>query len=240
MTISMKRAVGSLLDHSLGRLLIYSTRKIQAAGYQSALYNMAWQRAIESSLAYANAEMPHALMFRDTQDLWDHALKRVCLPGTCVEFGVWKGRSINYFAKRLPVIYGFDSFEGLAEDWKGWAFPKGAFDLKGRMPRVAPNVRLIKGWFSDTVPEFLASSSDLFAFVHIDCDTFEAATLVLSLLKPRLRPGTVVIFDEFFGYRSWQDGGEFKAWNDFVQSTGTKFEWMGFSAQQVAIQLRER
>jgi hypothetical protein len=236
--IGIRRVVESLLDHSLGRLLGYSTRRLQAIARDTALYDLAWQRAIESSVAYANSEMPFALMFRNPQDLWDHALKRVSLPGTCAEFGVWKGRSINYFARRLPVIYGFDSFEGLAEDWKGWAFPKGAFDLKGRVPKVAPNVRLIKGWFSDTVAEFLAHSGEPFAFVHIDCDTFEATTQVLDLLEDRLLPGTVLIFDEFFGYRGWQESGEFKAWSNFVLRTGVAFEWLGFSAQQVALQLR--
>jgi hypothetical protein len=239
MTISMRRAVVFLLDHSLGPLLRYSAGRIQAIRCDTALYDLARQRAIESSVAFANSEMPYALMFRKTEDLWDYALGKVRLPGTCAEFGVWKGRSINYFARHLPAIYGFDSFEGLAEDWKGWAFPKGAFDLKGRMPKVASNVRLIKGWFSDSVPEFLARSSAPFAFVHIDCDTFEATTVVLDLLQPRLLPGTVLIFDEFFGYRGWQEGGEFKAWNDYVLRTGTRFEWLGFSAEQVAVQLRD-
>ncbi len=40
-----------------------------------------------------------------------------------IEFGVFKGKSINLFGKILKKykakIYGFDSFEGLNEDWMG-------------------------------------------------------------------------------------------------------------------------
>ena len=37
-----------------------------------------------------------------------------------IEFGVFSGTSINYFSKNLKKkIYGFDSFEGLKEDWVG-------------------------------------------------------------------------------------------------------------------------
>ena len=40
--------------------------------------------------------------------------------GLFLEFGVWKGGSINLFAKQLSkngnTIYGFDSFEGLKEE----------------------------------------------------------------------------------------------------------------------------
>ena len=41
-------------------------------------------------------------------------------------FSPFKGKSINLFAKKLKKlkakIYGFDSFEGLNEDWKGTSF----------------------------------------------------------------------------------------------------------------------
>ena len=36
-----------------------------------------------------------------------------------LEFGVWKGESINFLSSFLNKgeIYGFDSFKGLREDW---------------------------------------------------------------------------------------------------------------------------
>ena len=48
-----------------------------------------------------------------------------------LEFGVFSGSSINFFSKKInKKIYGFDSFEGLKEDWSGTTVIKGTFDLK--------------------------------------------------------------------------------------------------------------
>ena len=51
-----------------------------------------------------------------------------------LEFGVFRGDSINLFSeflrKKNLTIYGFDSFEGLREDWLGTTVSKGTFDLK--------------------------------------------------------------------------------------------------------------
>ena len=51
-------------------------------------------------------------------------------------------------------FFGFDSFEGLPEEWnqeKG----KGFFNVGGNVPKVDdPRVTFIKGWFDQTVPKF--------------------------------------------------------------------------------------
>jgi len=48
-----------------------------------------------------------------------------------LELGVYKGITINILPKFVKKIYGFDSFEGLKEKWKGFQnHPKGTFDLK--------------------------------------------------------------------------------------------------------------
>ena len=63
-----------------------------------------------------------------------------------LEFDVYKGGTINYRAKRFPDLnfVGFDSFEGLSEQWSGMASEK-TFDLGGKLPRVRRNVSLVKG-----------------------------------------------------------------------------------------------
>lgn len=54
------------------------------------------------------------------------------------------------------TIHGFDSFEGLPEDWSHVL--KGAFgEIKGALP---DNVRLYKGWFEDTLPEWFKLHGD--------------------------------------------------------------------------------
>jgi hypothetical protein len=66
------------------------------------------------------------------EKLWDIAIQNCqSNEGLILEFGVYKGESINYIARRLPkdLIYGFDSFEGLPEFWRN-GLPKGSFKIE--------------------------------------------------------------------------------------------------------------
>jgi hypothetical protein len=120
-------------------------------------YKVLWDRTAVSSADYIEKHLSTVLLFHDRELLWDHALAHAKTDGLFMEFGVWSGSSINTFAARLPgkTIYGFDSFEGLKEDYPGTGFSKSSFGLGGIMPKVLPNVTLVKGWFDETVPKFL-------------------------------------------------------------------------------------
>ena len=72
-----------------------------------------------------------------------------------LEFGVANGNTINYISKFTnDKVYGFDSFEGLPEKWRD-GFDKGAFNRNGVLPQVNSNVELIKGWFNETLVNFI-------------------------------------------------------------------------------------
>ena len=118
----------------------------------------------------------------------DMAFARMQEQGLLLEFGVHKGGTINYVAERNPnrEVHGFDSFTGLPGDWIGSTLPKGAFDLKGRMPSVRPNVRLHKGLFSDTLPAWMAEHNTPIAFVHVDCDLYGSTRDVFDNIGSRL------------------------------------------------------
>jgi hypothetical protein len=184
---------------------------------------------------YVQQNMPTALSFRTRQQLWQYALSKRSVNGIVAEFGVWNGLSINYIAKTVnQTVYGFDSFEGLQEDWRGHGLSKGAFDLDGKLPQVQPNVRLIKGWFDETLPPFLATHTEPFSFIHVDCDTYEATKVLLDLVGSRIVQGTVLVFDEYFGYRGWKLG-EFKAWHDYVALENVRYDYFAFGAGPVAL-----
>ena len=70
-----------------------------------------------------------------------------------LEFGVWKGRSANFWSKYVKKLYVFDSFEGLREDWTG-VTGKGSFNLNGKIHKLNKNVTPIKGWDEDTLSDF--------------------------------------------------------------------------------------
>jgi hypothetical protein len=126
-------------------------------------------------------------------------------------------------------------FEGLQDEWPGSQSPKGTFDLKGALPAVPANVKLIKGWFDQSLPSFLLDHREPFSFVHIDCDTYPAASVILKLAGDQFRKGTVVVFDEYFGYHNWRMGGEFKAWQEFITTRAVSYQYLGFSDTAVSL-----
>ncbi len=210
--------------------------------HQNSVPNILYKKALEDSASFANEHMQNAMMFFDHKGIWDYSVSRISKQsnsGHLMEFGVFQGASINYISGKLPqlTIFGFDSFEGLKEDWSGWSLTKGAFDLKGELPAVNSNVTLIKGWFDATLPKFIDDKSvDVVRWLHIDCDTYEATKTVFELLESKLKSGSLILFDEFFGYRGWEIG-EFKAFNEFIEKTGLNFRYLAFAKCQVLVEI---
>jgi predicted O-methyltransferase YrrM len=143
--------------------------------------------------------------------------------GLFLEFGVCEGTSLTMLRSIVPQeqkLYGFDSFEGLPEDWNDC--PAGTFKTKTRVE--LENVELVVGWFDNTVPAFAkAHAGEHISYMHIDCDLYSSTKTVLKGLNSLIVPGTVIVFDELFGYESWEQH-EFKAFSEFVQETNRKYE----------------
>jgi hypothetical protein len=97
----------------------------------------------------------------------------------------------------------------------------------------------VKGWFDITLPDFLQSTPCPFAFVHVDCDTYEATRTLIGLIGPKIVKGTVLVFDEYLGYRGWKEG-EYKAWKEFVTSENLRYDYLGFAGAPVALIVTER
>ena len=116
-----------------------------------------------------------------------------------LEFGVYKGGTIRFLRDKLPSnfkILGFDSFDGLPEDWIGTPEKKGHFSADGILPNI-DNVEFFKGWFIDTLPEYLKKAENI-ALLHIDCDLYSSTKTVLYNLTNYIKPGTVIVFDEWY------------------------------------------
>jgi hypothetical protein len=176
--------------------------------------------------------------FEDRYDLLDYAIQNVSITnGLWVEFGVYKGNTIRFIAgKTKKLVYGFDSFNGNPEDWRS-EYRKGAFALK-KLPRFSKNIRIEKGYFQDTVPNFIKEHDQPIAFMHIDCDLYSSTKTILDLLGERFVCGSIIVFDEFFNYPGWKHH-EFKAFMEFVESGTRRFEYIGYvyKHSQVAIRI---
>ena len=201
------------------------------------IYVARQQRALASTVEYIEKNMPLVESVKSRPKLLTKAFGRADTSGDRLicEFGVFKGVSINHIAKLTgKIVFGFDSFEGLPEKWgDGWK--KGEFAV-ARLPKVRSNVTLIKGWFNESLPPFLKQNRGSVGFLHVDCDLYSSTKTIFELLEPRLGRGTVIVFDEYFNYPQWE-GGEFKAFQEFLSKTRFSCEFIGYhrNGEQVAV-----
>jgi predicted O-methyltransferase YrrM len=193
--------------------------------------------AAVSSSQYLYSRMIGAKRLNTAVELIDYAVSCASVEGLALEFGVFSGRSINRIAQgRSGPVYGFDSFEGLPENWRE-GYDKGAFGRKD-LPQVASNVELVVGWFDRTLPQFLDAHPGPVSLVHIDCDLYSSTQTVLTQLRERFVPGTIIVFDEYFNYPGWEMH-EFKAFKEFVESAGLQYEYIAVypNHQQVVVRV---
>lgn len=178
-------------------------------------------------------------VFGNKYALFDKVLSEVEIKdGLYLEFGVFQGTTINYIAsqKENDTIYGFDSFEGLPEDWGD--IKKGTFNMEN-LPDVRANVSLVKGWFSQTLPEFIKAHNKPVSFMHIDCDLYSYAKDIFNALASNICPGTVIFFDEYFNYPEWKEN-EYKAFQEFCEKHSVKYKYLGICNTQVALKILEK
>jgi hypothetical protein len=198
------------------------------------------RKALAETVTFVEEQMPRSKSFNNKFSLLQAALDCTSLPdGLYCEFGVYSGSTINFIATRIPkTIYGFDSFEGLPEDWQP-GVEKGTFQMKS-LPRVRKNVELKKGWFNQSVPAFALEHRENCSFVHIDCDLYSSTKTVFDILGDRIVKGTVLVFDEFFNYPGWKEG-EFRAFQEFISARSLHFEYLGYVMcdEQVAVRITD-
>ncbi len=214
----MLRIVGNLIYPAVARCL---RDEIQAdvaspSGFAEAL---AWKThaylVLNEELRSTGQDCSGERMRHDRETrlrLFDLVLSSALPEGDILEFGVYRGESLLYFAERCPErrVYGFDSFEGLPEDW--WGRSKGFF--KTKPPLIdRPNLKLVKGLFHESLPNFLAEWSGRAALVHIDCVLYESTLACLLPILSRCQVGTVVIFDEYYNYPDFAHH-EWLAWRE--------------------------
>src|SRR5258708_5451681 len=103
--------------------------------------------AKRESVKYIQRHMRQAMLVRDRWDLLDFALSRAPAEGMILEFGVERGDSLRHLSRRTDrTVHGFDSFQGLPEDWHGTFEKRGKFSTAGRLPAGA------RGWVRARAP----------------------------------------------------------------------------------------
>lgn len=138
-----------------------------------------------------------------------------------LEFGVAGGSSFRWWLdankNAESRFYGFDTFEGLPEDW-GVFYSKG--DMSSDIPLIGDKRGcFLKGLFQDTLVPFLNENRALMnesvgrKVIHMDADLYSSTAFVLSQLYPFLSKGDIILFDEFSVPMH-----EFKAFYEFTNN----------------------
>ncbi|SMD21442.1 class I SAM-dependent methyltransferase [Lentzea albidocapillata] len=232
------------LQHQLNEALRYQGDRLAelTANYEHRerrdLLFAAERDAAADSAAFALQHLRTAPHFPDPHATLLHALSLLDaeVEGMVLEFGVYTGTTLKIMANASAdrEIYGFDSFTGLPEDWRT-GFSAGAFGVE-QLPEV-PGAELIAGWFDETLPGFVAEHAGPVAFLHVDCDLYSSTKTVLEHIGPRLRAGSVVLFDEYFNYQGWRDH-EHKAWMEYTAETGIEFSYEGYTTDHEQVIVR--
>lgn len=210
----------------------------------SRVYHILQKRAAERSVDFVEKFIGSTLFFKTRDQIRDYAVDLIPDTGLLLEFGVYNGRSINYFSKQLDKkndkrnIYGFDSFQGLDEDWYGVKERKHkSWSMFGQTPsNLHSRARLSVGLIQVTLKPFLENQNSKIAFIHIDTDTYTPAKIVLEECKDYMPNGCVVLFDELIGYPNWENH-EYKALKEVLKDE--EYSFKAFADNQAIIEINK-
>jgi predicted O-methyltransferase YrrM len=150
-----------------------------------------------------------------------------------LEFGVYQGTTTRIIRNSLPLdykIYGFDSFEGLPEDWKNTPCHKGFFSTNGLIPDI-PNVSFYAGWFEDTLPKFVEDiPCEPAALIHFDADLYSSTKTCFKYVSKFIHKDTILVFDEWiYNGDSNCNDHEQKAFYEWVTENKINFEFINYT-----------
>lgn len=142
------------------------------------------------------------------------------------EFGVAGGHSFKWWLEHNKQadskFSGFDTFEGLPEKWG--PFEKGSMAVEMDSLNIHDTrATFYKGLFQDTLIPFLEGyKSTNRKVIHLDADLFSATIFTLSQLYRFLKPGDILLFDEFAVPQH-----EFLAFKIFTESFYVDYDVIG-------------
>ena len=176
------------------------------------------------------------------------------VPGDLIETGVWRGGATIFMRACLAahgvsdrVVWVADSFEGLPSP-DPEKFPHDAGDkhstydyLRVSLDEVKSNfqryglldgqVRFLKGWFRDTLPNAPVRS---LAILRLDGDMYESTIEALDALYPRVSVGGYVIVDDYGAVRGCKQAIDDFRREHALQEPIQQIDWTGVYWQRTA------
>ncbi len=166
--------------------------------------------------------------------MFDRAIELSDTSRPFYEYGVWMGDSFRYLMKHFEKGYGFDTFEGLPEDWG--PVPKGTYSSFGKVPSIK-GAEFIVGEFEHSLPKFFATPRPLASLINFDADLYASTLCALVNSKAVIDEKTILIFDEFIINSDWEND-EFRALEEFCKANGLDYEVIAVSLYTKQVVLR--
>jgi hypothetical protein len=165
-----------------------------------------------------------------------------------LDLGVWLGWSTRLISDASDrMVSGFDTFEGLVEDWQiddQIVIKQGTFSLaepiaqrfirdtgvsldEGLPAALGRKVQFIRGSTYETLAPFLAERPTApIALFHMDLDTYESCLHALETCKDRFVEGSILVFDEFL-----VTNGEMRAFYEFQSQYGLEYRYRAWGLE---------
>lgn len=170
-------------------------------------------------------------------------IKRMEVPGAFVEFGIFQGHWINLLfdmTQRAGLndrdVWGFDSFKGLSTPhstydgsfWKEGMYAASRAEVEKNLNTAKrPRIKLVEGYFSDSLKGQEASNLGNVAYARIDCDIYEPTVECLAYLSRRLSHGAVLVFDDWTHNIDYGEAKAFAEWVPTVPQLRFEFLCLG-------------
>lgn len=165
------------------------------------------------------------------------------IPGAFVEFGIFQGAWVQRLYEmteqaglRDREIWGFDSFKGLSAPhinhdssfWKEGMYTASRAEVEKNLNlRKRPRIKLVEGFFSDSLHTSVATSIGKIAYARIDCDIYEPALECLNYLSQRLTHGAILVFDDWTHDIAYGEAKAFAEWIPNVPHLHFEFLCLG-------------
>jgi hypothetical protein len=165
-----------------------------------------------------------------------------------LDLGVWIGWSTRLISDACDrTVYGFDTFEGLVEDWQiddQTVIKRGTFSLTepfaqrfirdtgvslhhGVPDALGRKVQFIRGSTYETLAPFLADRPAApITLFHMDLDTYESCLHALETCKDHFVEGSILVFDEYL-----VTNGEMLAFYEFQKKYGLEWRYRAWGLE---------
>jgi len=217
---------------TLTALLFYEGNKSEFGELlKSSLVNHPFVRSL--NWAFNLIKLPQLYFHRWA--LFDQMIEKSQKDRPFYEFGVWRGEAFRYLIKTFKKGYGFDTFEGLPENW--YEKEAGTYSSECNVPKVKGG-EFIVGKFEDTLPGFFAEARPMASVINFDADLYSSTICALNHAKPVIDQHTILIFDEFIINKNWEQD-EYKALEEFCSKNDYTYEVLAISffTAQVAVKI---